>query len=606
MILHVLIVDDEEDVLESLVPGFVNDLARQLVKDSAFQQSNALAGKPLPASGRLNIKISATGYESAKVLKFSCRRPVHLHLHLCCEKGGSFRHALRLLKEQFFAVVVSDLRFADDTIGSRAGRYFIEDVNRRNPETFGILYSAYQKPDGFPDDRFIRKGSAANLGGEELLAKIVEGFHDYLSRPKISRFANELGRRGLVYQSDAFGATLRRLYDYADLYFGDEPEHDDGLRRPRPMLLIDGETGTGKTEFAALLHAVSQRRDHPFTSATCAQLADETFLRSALFGHVKGSFSGASTDRAGLVESTGKGILLLDDLHKLSDGSSLILHSFLDDGVYSHLGEDEVRRSAESAIVAAVETPRWEEIKSQQHLADSFVNRVEQLVLRIPPLRARPEDIELQAEHYTSSHSRQIGEEMELSPEAVAWLVDYGFPGGNSRRLRDFLKGVVSAHARVTDYLDVPELEEYAAESGMLGDRSAPAGKSATAQAPVAASDKSASPAAEKLSGWQARIVRLATKAIEDELELDSVEAQEQCARLFGNAFPDLWDRFFDLTRQHGSEKPMEIKLFDELFRYYAIFRHGNPAKAAREIGMKDNALREFVYSREQRRGTAV
>src|SRR5690606_15785420 len=134
-------------------------------------------------------------------------------------KGGSFRHALRLLKEQFFAVVVSDLRFADDVVGSRAGKFFIEDVIRRNPETFGILYSAYQKPEGFPAGQFIRKGSASNLGGEELVSKIVEGMTAYLRTESIQRTARELGRRGLIYQSDAFGAMLRRLYDYASLYF---------------------------------------------------------------------------------------------------------------------------------------------------------------------------------------------------------------------------------------------------------------------------------------------------------------------------------------------------------------------------------------------------
>src|SRR5690606_21193148 len=118
--------------------------------DEAFKAANKEAGFPLPDSGRCHIAVTATGYTSAKVSKYAHRSPVHVRLHLCCEKGGSFRHALRLLKEQFFAVVVSDLRFSDDVVGSRAGKLFIEDVVRRNPETYGILYSAYQKPDKFP------------------------------------------------------------------------------------------------------------------------------------------------------------------------------------------------------------------------------------------------------------------------------------------------------------------------------------------------------------------------------------------------------------------------------------------------------------------------
>ena len=599
MIFHLLIVDDEEHVLESGF-AFADDLGRRLRSDESFQRANQAAGSPLPAQGRLNIKVTTSGYQSSTARNFRYRRPVHVHLHLCCEKGGTFRHALRLLKEHFFAVVVSDLRFSDDMIGSRAGRFFIEDVHRRNPETYGILYSAYQQPEGFPAERFVRKGSADSLTYEELLDKIVDGFTQYLTHPGIVRLARELGRRGLVYQSEAFGSMLRRLYDYAGLHFGAEPANEHGRRQPRPTLLIDGETGTGKTELAGLLHQLSERREAPFVAATCNQLTNETFLRSILFGHIKGSFSGASTDRPGLVQSAGKGILLLDDLHKLTDSCSVILHSFLDDGEYCHLGEDELRRASEAAIVGTVETPRWEEICTQQQLAESFIHRVEQLVLRLPPLRSRPEDIEHQAVSWCAQFSQQLGEEMELSSAAVEWLVDYGFPGGNSRKLRDFLRGVVTAHARVTEYLDVPELEDYATEIGLMG-------RSSTVSAPGPASSPAASGseawlADSRPNGWQARIARLATKAMADEYQLPADEAEAACRSLFEGQFAKLWDQLLALIQQTDPERPMGIKLFDELLRYYAIFHTGNPANAARLLGMKDNALREFVHSREQKR----
>lgn len=608
MILHILIIDDEEDVLESLIPGFVADLAHGLRADSGFQRANESAGNPLPANARLHVRVSAHGYHSSKLAKYTHPSPTHLHLHLCCEKGGSFAHASRLLKEQFFGVVVSDLRFSDDLAGSRAGRFFIADVHRRNPETFGILYSAYQRPDGFPPDRFIRKGSASNLGGEELIAKIVEGCTTYLATPSVARFARELGRRGLAYQSDAFGSTLRRLYDYANLYFGMETLDPSGRRHPRPTLLLDGETGTGKTELAGLLHQVSDRCTAPFVSATCNQLRDETFLRSILFGHVKGSFTGATAERAGLVETAGKGILLLDDLHKLSEGASVVLHSFLDDGEYSHIGQDEVRRRSEAAIACTVESPKWEEIKAEQSLSESFIHRVEQLVIRVPTLRSRPEDIEYQARTYCAYFADSLGVEMELSRGAVDWLVEFGFPGGNSRKLRDFLKGLVAANSRVTDFLDVRELEEQAIESGLvaLGKRSAGKNRNSTAAAPESVPPRS-NVTTEAADGeslrWRARIERLATQALVDECGLDGSEAEQACKAMFGNEFPVLWNQFRNLARVAAPGRSLEIKLFDELFRYFAVHLLGNPAKAAKELGMKDNALREFIYSREQKRG---
>lgn len=604
MIPHILIIDDEEDVLESMVPGLINDLVRRLPLDETFQQANRAAGFPLPQKGRLNVRLTAGGYESEKVKRFAYKSPVHLRVHLCCEKGTAFRHVLRQLREHFIGVVVSDLRFAEDAAGSRAGRLLIDDVGRRNPETFGILYSAYQKPDGFPSDRFVRKGSASNLGGEELVAKIVEGVATYLTQPSIKNLCLELSQRGLVYQSDEFGAMLRRLYDYAHLYFEPEPQDQPGRRRPRPTLLIDGETGTGKTELAALLHSMSQRRTQPFVSATCNQLSDENFLRSILFGHIKGSFSGAHADRPGLVQSAGQGTLLLDDLHKLSDGCSLILHSFLDDGEYSHLGEDEVRRSSLAAIVCTVETPHWEEIKQQQLLADSFINRVEQLVIRVPPLRQRPEDVEHQAVYYTTLQSEQLGAEMELSPQAVEWLIDYGFPGGNSRRLRDFLKGVITSHARVTDYLEVADLEEYAHDTRLLRSGTPRAtGAPSTGAAPSsAASDEARSdewpPADEE--GWEARVAVLATQALIDEHGLSAEAADQVCRELFLQRFPELWSEF--TATSSVVDGRMDVKLFEELFRYFVVYREGNPVNAAKALLMKDNALREYIYSREQRR----
>jgi len=606
MLLHFMIVDDQEDVLEALTPGFVGDLAKRLAADLQFQAANAAAGDVFPKTGRLNAKISAVNYPSRKAAAFTARSPVHFHLHLVCEKGGSFRHALRLIKEQLFAVVVSDLRFSDDATGARAGRYFIDDVQRRNPETFGVLYSAYQKPEGFPPDRFVRKGAATNLAGEELAAKMVEGATSFLNQPNVRRLCQETKRRGLIYQSDAFGSVLRRIYDHALLHFGQEIADPTPRRRPRPTLLLNGETGTGKTELAHLLHALSERRTAPFQGANCNQLTNETFLRSALFGHIKGAFSGATTDRPGLVQAAGKGVLLLDDLHAIDADCSVILHSFLDDGEYSHLGEDEVRRQAHTAVIATVETPRWAEIVTERKLPESFINRVEQLVVRIPPLRERPEDIIVQAAAYCRDFSSQLGAEMELSPRAAEWLVEFGFPSGNSRKLRDFIKGAVTENAKATDLLDVEELSEYSAALGLV-----PAEPTARLRTDAPRSVEPSTPGGPAIAKapadadatqWSARIVRLATKALEEELGLAAPDAASLCRTLFNDHFAALWKEFEAVVHAPGNGKTMDVKLFDELLRYYVVHAYGSPAKAARELGMKDNALREFIYSREQRR----
>ena len=84
MVLHLLIVDDEEDVLDSPVPGFVRDLAEGLARSREFQAANLKAGSPFPVDRPLNIKVSAVGYESRRLAKYKHHAPAHLHLHLCC------------------------------------------------------------------------------------------------------------------------------------------------------------------------------------------------------------------------------------------------------------------------------------------------------------------------------------------------------------------------------------------------------------------------------------------------------------------------------------------------------------------------------------------
>ncbi|MBX6316114.1 MAG: sigma-54-dependent Fis family transcriptional regulator, partial [Isosphaeraceae bacterium] len=462
---HVMVLDDDPRVLDSLLPSFVNDLARGLARSKAV---SALLHRGEPgggAAGAVHVKVSAHGFESERLRAYRHRAPHHVHLHLVREVGGRFDRARRLLNEQLFAVVVSDLRFSDDAGGQRAGQLFVDEATRVHPEVQGLLYSAYPRPETFPPERFVRKGGEAS--GEPGLAEVVvAALERHVADPAVAAFAAAIADQGLIYQSEAFGSTLAQLFALARL-LGTPPHAAPAgggrARRPLPCVLLDGESGTGKRGLAALFHAASDRRKAPLAVASCNELTNETLLRSILFGHKRGAFTDAREDRPGLVASAGKGMLLLDDFHRLPMACSAILHSFLEDGEYSRLGEEEVRRQADCAVVLTVETRPWAERRRSGELPLAFLARVERLPLSVPPLRDRPEDIEAQARWLARTVSAEVGADLELTDDAIAHLKTYPFAESNSRELRNAIERAVYRHARELDRLDWAQIRPFLA-----------------------------------------------------------------------------------------------------------------------------------------------
>ena len=185
---HLMVLDDDPRVLDSLVPSVAYELGRGLAQNRVVGAA-LRRGDPggFVAGSGVNLKISAHGYESDRLGTYRHRTPHHAHLHLVRERGGRFDLARRLLNEQLFAVVVSDLRFSDDAGGQRAGQLFIDEAARVHPEVQGLLYSAYPRPEGFPAERFIRKGAETSARGEVGLAEmVVQAVERHLAEPAVS------------------------------------------------------------------------------------------------------------------------------------------------------------------------------------------------------------------------------------------------------------------------------------------------------------------------------------------------------------------------------------------------------------------------------------
>jgi hypothetical protein len=590
---HLMVLDDDPRVLDSLVPGFVQGLASALGKSGpsaeAVRRGDPSAHHP---GAPFRVKVTAHGFESERLADYRYRTPHEAHLHLVRERGGRFDLARRLLNDQLFAAVVSDLRFSDDAGGLRAGQLFVDELRRIHPHVEGILYSAYPRPDGFPADRFVRKGEG--VGGDahglgEALARAVER---HLAEPAVAAFVAALGDLGVVYQSDAFGTTLAQLFDLARLLGSDpRPAAAARVRRPLPCLLLDGESGTGKRALAALFHAATDRRKAPFVVASCNELTNETLLRSILFGHKRGAFTDARDDRAGLVASAGRGVLLLDDFHRLPTSCSAILHSFLEDGEYSRLGEEELRRQAECAAVLTVETTPWLEKRRSGELPLAFLARVERLPLVVPPLRERPDDIEAQSRSIVRAAAAEVGAELELSDDALAGLNALPFAESNSRELRNVIERAVFRFGRGLEVLSWEHLQPFvtAAELRPVAVPFTPA-VGATPVWPAQAPNE-----------WQRRLRALAAKILARGSGLSLEASDARVATLFDQTFPRLWAATEEVraTPEAGATIPWPV--WEDLWRCFSVSWLGGPSPAEKALGIPANTLRQWINDRESR-----
>jgi transcriptional regulator with PAS, ATPase and Fis domain len=209
-------------------------------------------------------------------------------------------------------------------------------------------------------------------------------------------------------------------------------------------VLIVGETGTGKEVVARLIHETSRRRTRDFVTVNCAGIPD-SLLESELFGHVRGSFTGAYRDKSGLAAAADRGTLFLDELGEMSLRMQALLLRFLETGEVQRVGSDRVDGRLDVRVIAATNRDLHARIGSREFREDLYY-RLNVLKLAMPPLRERGEDIGILVEHYLTEAARIHGlVEARLSPAAHDALTQYRWPG-NVRELKNVLERIVVRH----------------------------------------------------------------------------------------------------------------------------------------------------------------
>jgi transcriptional regulator with PAS, ATPase and Fis domain len=205
--------------------------------------------------------------------------------------------------------------------------------------------------------------------------------------------------------------------------------------RSSAKVLILGETGVGKEVVARSIHNASARRGHPFVAVNCSGIP-ETLLESELFGHVRGSFTGAYRDKPGVIRQAHGGTLFLDELGEMSPRMQAVLLRFTESGEMHPVGSDTPAAPSDVRLITATNRDLRAGIENGTFRQDLYY-RLNVIEIRVLPLRERREDVPILLRHYLQRAAETHGTACpELTPEAEASLVDYSWPG-NVRELKN-------------------------------------------------------------------------------------------------------------------------------------------------------------------------
>ncbi|HMB08771.1 MAG TPA: sigma-54 dependent transcriptional regulator [Isosphaeraceae bacterium] len=337
------------------------------------------------------------------------------------------RSALTRLRERLFHLVITDLRMPD-----MSGVDLLKAV-RSERLPFGVIVLTAHGDTQVALD-------AMKAGADDFVTKPYEPDH---LRFLVKRI---LERRRLIDELEQLRKQMREDYSFHNMVSKSPRMRKtfDLIEQIGPLgstVLINGETGTGKELVAQAIHAADSRHTGPFVALNCAALHD-ALLESELFGHERGSFTGADRRKKGRFELADGGTLFLDEVGDVSPAMQAKLLRVLQSGTFERVGGTETLK-VDVRIVAASNKRLEDEVKAGRFRTDLFY-RLNVIRIELPPLRERAEDIPLLAMHFLEKLTPMSNPPVtEIDSEAMQALIEHTWPG-NVRELENAIKAAVA------------------------------------------------------------------------------------------------------------------------------------------------------------------